>query len=315
MAQDEPDCRPENICNTGIYQNWLEFRDTFRSLIHDNISISHVQKFHYLRASLESDAALVIKSLEISSANYEVAWNTLLERYDNNKLLIHNHIKSLLYIMPLQKIQIYVSASYAETHYVQNCKNFLKLSPAERDKRARSLHLCINCLKRGHHSKVCRRGTCNKCSKKHHTLLHQEPCAQPTLSNSNPNANVENTLDVADTSVETSVTLSACGAILKQGGFQLRKFYSNNKDVLKYVDCTGSDFSVIDFGEHENAKTLGITWNPVHDKLMYKISNDFDETRISKRNILSSIAQIFDPLGLLAPCVILAKILMQRLWL
>ncbi|KAJ8975719.1 hypothetical protein NQ317_004183 [Molorchus minor] len=299
---------------TGIYQNWLEFRDTFRSLIHDNISISNVQKFHYLRASLESDAALVIKSLEISSANYEVAWNALLERYDN-KLLIHNHIKSLfngeiihkesssgirkliddfsknlraleqlqqpvkewdallVYIISLkldnttlrewenskseleqpkfQDIKSFLNAradmlemvaqnsvdkrknySYntrsflatenpdirqcvicRDTHYVQNCKNFLKLSPAERDKRARSLHLCINCLKRGHHSKVCRRGTCNKCSKKHHTLLHQEPCAQPTLSNSNPNANVENTLDVADTSVETSVTLSACGSV------------------------------------------------------------------------------------------------------
>ncbi|KAJ8975720.1 hypothetical protein NQ317_004184 [Molorchus minor] len=104
---------------------------------------------------------------------------------------------------------------------------------------------------------------------------------------------VDDLLTGADEVDEAAEICSGVSAILKQG----------------------SDFSVIDFGEHENAKTLGITWNPVHDKLMYKISNDFDETRISKRNILSSIAQIFDLLGLLAPCVILAKILMQRLWL
>ena len=31
--------------------------------------------------------------------------------------------------------------------------------------------------------------------------------------------------------------------------------------------------------------------------------------------MLSAISQIFDPLGLLGPCVIIAKILLQRLWL
>ena len=36
---------------------------------------------------------------------------------------------------------------------------------------------------------------------------------------------------------------------------------------------------------------------------------------ITKRNILSKIACIFDPMGWLAPVVITAKILMQSLWL
>ncbi|XP_072377900.1 uncharacterized protein [Diabrotica undecimpunctata] len=79
----------------GSYPNWLEFRDIFRSLIYENDLVSDVQKLHYLRASLEGDACLVIKCLEISSANYIVAWNALLDRYDNNNLLIHNHVKAL----------------------------------------------------------------------------------------------------------------------------------------------------------------------------------------------------------------------------
>ncbi|XP_044753952.1 uncharacterized protein LOC123313241 [Coccinella septempunctata] len=87
----------------GSYQNWLEFRDTFRSLIHENASIGEIQKFHYLRASLEAEAALIIKSLEISSQNYTLAWNALKERYDNNKLLIYNHVKSLFSYESVQR--------------------------------------------------------------------------------------------------------------------------------------------------------------------------------------------------------------------
>lgn len=79
----------------GQYVKWLEFHDTFASLIHDNESLSDVQKFHYLRASLESDASDIIKSLQISAANYDIAWKLLCDRYTNKKLLIQNHLSEL----------------------------------------------------------------------------------------------------------------------------------------------------------------------------------------------------------------------------
>jgi len=37
--------------------------------------------------------------------------------------------------------------------------------------------------------------------------------------------------------------------------------------------------------------------------------------QVTKRNILSVTSMIFDPLGLLSPCTIIAKILIQKLWL
>lgn len=36
---------------------WLGFRDTFESLIHNNDTISPIQKFHYLKTALEDTAA------------------------------------------------------------------------------------------------------------------------------------------------------------------------------------------------------------------------------------------------------------------
>lgn len=38
-------------------------------------------------------------------------------------------------------------------------------------------------------------------------------------------------------------------------------------------------------------------------------------TKLTKRNILSRIALIFDPLGLLGPVIIIGKLIIQELWL
>ncbi|KAJ8955237.1 hypothetical protein NQ318_000263 [Aromia moschata] len=97
-------------------------------------------------------------------------------------------------------------------YYAQNCKDLLKLTPKEHEKKVRTLHLCINCLKMGHHSKVCRRGTCNKCNEKHHTLLHSEPCKSKD-SVQNRNDNIEKASEAITISGKSSVTLSACGSV------------------------------------------------------------------------------------------------------
>lgn len=60
-------------------------------------------------------------------------------------------------------------------------------------------------------------------------------------------------------------------------------------------------------------KTLGIFWNAREDKINYTVDPHITE-RVTKRTILSSIAKIFDPLGLLGPVAITAKIIMQQLW-
>lgn len=55
----------------GSYEEWYTFYDTFKSLIHNVESIPSIQKFHYLQSALRSNAATVIQSLKVSTANYE----------------------------------------------------------------------------------------------------------------------------------------------------------------------------------------------------------------------------------------------------
>lgn len=69
----------------GSFDGWLEFRDTFESLINQNADLSGIQRYHYLRASLEGKAAEVIKSIEFSEQGYYVAWDALVDRFNNKK--------------------------------------------------------------------------------------------------------------------------------------------------------------------------------------------------------------------------------------
>ncbi|XP_049886405.1 uncharacterized protein LOC126380861 [Pectinophora gossypiella] len=87
----------------GTFYKWLEFRDTYESLIHDNISLKPIHKFHYLCSYLEGEAARVISNLEISAANYSEAWTLLCERYNNKRQLIYNHLNSLFSVDAIQR--------------------------------------------------------------------------------------------------------------------------------------------------------------------------------------------------------------------
>ncbi|XP_037295929.1 uncharacterized protein LOC119188381 isoform X2 [Manduca sexta] len=87
----------------GSCEDWLEYRDTFVSLVHSSKDISDIQKFHYLRSSLKGSAALVINSVQFSSDNYNVAWELLLNRFNNSRLLTQSHVKSLFTMNVLNK--------------------------------------------------------------------------------------------------------------------------------------------------------------------------------------------------------------------
>lgn len=79
----------------GQYYNWLEFKDIFSAIVNNNDDLSQIQKFYYLRSSLGKEPAHVIKSIEVTAANYEIAWEMLIDRYENKNLMIHNHIRAI----------------------------------------------------------------------------------------------------------------------------------------------------------------------------------------------------------------------------
>nr|CAI5818585.1 unnamed protein product [Callosobruchus analis] len=104
--------------------------------------------------------------------------------------------------------------------------------------------------------------------------------------------------------------------ILGSAGFELRKFSSNERDILDYImnNSNSHDENLVLHHEKE-LKTLGIVWNANKDCLTYNIEvNNFNRSKITKRTVLSVIAQIYDPFGLIGPVVVKAKCILQELF-
>ncbi|XP_041785827.1 uncharacterized protein LOC121601082 [Anopheles merus] len=105
-------------------------------------------------------------------------------------------------------------------------------------------------------------------------------------------------------------------ALLAKGGFELRKWTSNNLSVLSGLSTEYiGTHSSLHFIPNETVKALGISWKPESDELCFESNTEADEATSTKRSILSSIAKMYDPLGLIAPVIVRAKMLMQELWL
>ncbi|XP_055527072.1 uncharacterized protein LOC129719702 [Wyeomyia smithii] len=103
--------------------------------------------------------------------------------------------------------------------------------------------------------------------------------------------------------------------MLGKGGFVLRKWSFNELAVLQGLDETQiATKSTVHFSPNETIETLGICWEPEADCLRFESNAASEVWPPTKRSILSSIARLYDPLGIIAPIVIRAKILMQELW-
>ncbi|KAL7299070.1 hypothetical protein TKK_0008162 [Trichogramma kaykai] len=65
----------------------------------------------------------------------------------------------------------------------------------------------------------------------------------------------------------------------------------------------------------ESVSTLGVRWQPRSDSFHFAASLSPVKESYTKRGVLSETARLFDPLGWLAPVIVVAKILLQDLWL
>jgi hypothetical protein len=100
--------------------------------------------------------------------------------------------------------------------------------------------------------------------------------------------------------------------VLDKGGFALAKWSSNDDSILSGLPTTNNSITPLD--SNASTKTLGLSWNCKRDILKYDIKINPKTNQITKRTILSTIASIYDPLSLLSPIFVEAKLILQKLW-
>ncbi|XP_058456584.1 uncharacterized protein LOC131433979 [Malaya genurostris] len=109
--------------------------------------------------------------------------------------------------------------------------------------------------------------------------------------------------------------------IHEEGGFLLRSWRSNSREVLKELEETNSagTKTVVQGGAFE--RVLGLLWSTETDELYFStmMSTEIqslvdDNQRPTKRQILKCLMEFFDPLGLLSLFHIHGKMLLQNVW-
>ncbi|XP_043501619.1 uncharacterized protein LOC122523813 [Polistes fuscatus] len=101
--------------------------------------------------------------------------------------------------------------------------------------------------------------------------------------------------------------------LLDSVGIQLDKWVANSIEVLPDSARPGVEKHI---EGDQTVKTLEVRWVPEQDEFRFDAASVADLAAAhTKRSVLSNIARLFDPLGLLSTVTVVAKILMQNMWL
>ncbi|XP_029169301.1 uncharacterized protein LOC114939215 [Nylanderia fulva] len=123
---------------------------------------------------------------------------------------------------------------------------------------------------------------------------------------------VDDLLTGANTLSEVRRVRGETVALLKRGKFEFGRWASNCRELLK--DVEGATDASVSLGGDSSSKILGIAWDPVNDSFKFDYETGSPANCITKRTILSEIASLFDPLGLLGPLTVVAKLILQDTW-
>ncbi|XP_076176654.1 uncharacterized protein LOC143151439 [Ptiloglossa arizonensis] len=114
---------------------------------------------------------------------------------------------------------------------------------------------------------------------------------------------VDDLLTGADTLAEATLIRDQLIQLTSQGGFELRQWASNDPSLTQSVESSSED-QFMTIAPDEFTKTLGLRWDRVLDTFGYTVRDHEPRQHVTKRGILSRVAQLFDPLGLLGPIII-----------
>ena len=124
---------------------------------------------------------------------------------------------------------------------------------------------------------------------------------------------VDDVLTGVDTKDEARSLRTEPTELLKLASLNIRKWASNDRELLRGLPEQDINDKLL-LGESQTFKILGVVWNSFDDSILYSVKISPTASRITKRTISSEVAKIYDPPGLLAPVIVRAKMLLQRLW-
>ena len=140
----------------------------------------------------------------------------------------------------------------------------------------------------------------------HHLANHNTPVAEDMKEN----IYVDNFISGCNEEQDAVDCYGEARSIMKEAHFNLRSWSSNSPMLIEQAVRDG----IADTREIVNI--LGLKWNTFSDTLSLTPQKPYQpsDQPITKRCVLQISSKTYDPLGLLSPVTIRAKLLIQELW-
>ena len=105
--------------------------------------------------------------------------------------------------------------------------------------------------------------------------------------------------------------------LLHLGGFKLTKFVSNVPDLADQIDgsAQSTEPKVIVSSKEESMHVLGLKWDHNNDTLVVSRGTNNTITKsLTERLVLSLVSKVNDPIGLVAPFTVGARLILKDIW-
>ncbi|XP_039902265.1 uncharacterized protein LOC120742861 [Simochromis diagramma] len=150
---------------------------------------------------------------------------------------------------------------------------------------------------------------------KHVAAQGENKFSEATVKFMQRNFYVDDGLVSVDSVQEAIQLVKEARELCATGKLHLHKFISNSKEVIAAIpkeECVaGATDLDLALGEPKIERALGVQWCVSSDTFQFRVivkNNPF-----TRRGVLSTVASIFDPLGFVAPFILVGKKLLQRM--
>ena len=112
---------------------------------------------------------------------------------------------------------------------------------------------------------------------------------------------------------EAALLANEISEALKDRGFNLTKWLTNSKELLQLLPQDKLSSSIVNLSDCDQVceRVLGLKWDVFDD--VFKFQVNVKNKPPTRRGMLSVLSSVFDPLGFVAPAILVPKLLLQEL--
>jgi len=144
---------------------------------------------------------------------------------------------------------------------------------------------------------------------------HEEEFGQDAANFVRDNFYVDDGIKSVPTIAEAVKLIESTRKLCTKGELRLHKFSSNSREVLETIPEDERAKGLKNLDLHQSSlpmeRALGVQWCMETDLFQFQIT--LQDKPLTRRGILSTVSSVYDPLGYLAPFILIGKQILQQL--